>query len=194
MRTLPARTPRTALTLLLVSALVTAAAGCGSDREDNDAQAAAAIVAHKAAVDAARGNATPHIAGRKLLEIRRLGQFFGTSDVATYGRDGSVVVIRAYGGGGYYALTCHLSRRELRAVKRDTARLPLGRAPHVRERPRKSFYQPPAPTYTIEHGRYVGSFTVDAIPPHGRAMKRHLERILKGREGRCRTTFATRTR
>ncbi|HEU4977094.1 MAG TPA: hypothetical protein VFT50_18545 [Baekduia sp.] len=178
---------------LVAGALAAGLAGCGAGGGGPASTDLAALTEHRAGVDTTRSDAHPTISGPRLLEIRRTGDQFGTSDDVVYGRDGSVVVIRAYGGGGYYALRCRLSDDELAAVARDARRLPLGPAPHVPERPRKTFYTLPAPSYLVEHGHDVESFTVDAVPAGGRPMIRHLVDLLRGREGRCRKTYATRT-
>jgi hypothetical protein len=201
--------------VLLLPAAATAvaalAAGCGgssgADRPPSDADAAAltthraavdpptaALTTHRAAVDPPRREFRPRLTGREFLQIRLTGDQMGTSDGATYGDDGSVVLVRAYGGGGFYTFGCRLSAGELQALRHDAARLPLDRAPKVRERARPTFYTIPAASYVVERGRYVGSFTADAMPADGRPLARHIKRLMHGQEGRCSKAYANRTR
>lgn len=185
-------------TSMTVAALLAAASGCGGGDVDRPAPRSdrdiAALAEHRAAVDAPHREFRPRLTGHQLLEIRLTGDQAGTSDVARYGDDGSVVLVRAYGGGGFYTFSCRLSAGELAAIRRDTARLPLDRAPDVPERARPTFYTLPAPTYVVRHGRYTGSFTADAMPRDGRPLARHIKRLMHGREGRCSKAYANRTR
>jgi hypothetical protein len=167
----------TCVRVMLAVGLVTGGLGCGSAHED--APSSATVEMH------------PRISGPLLVEIKRLGSQGATSDTVTFGADGSAVVIQSYGGGGYRARRCRLSAAERDAVARDARRLPLDRAPHRKPRRAKSFYLPP-PTFTVIHAGQSESFTGDAMPADGRALARHLTRVLSGHEGRCRTTFAQR--
>lgn len=166
--------------LLLVGALL---AGCGGNGDEPTT-----------APETPRSSAAPKLQGPALLEMERLGNQMGTSDRVFYGKDGSAVMIKAYGGGGYYAWRCRLSRAELTSLERAVAALPLGPAPRHAAAKRPSYYSPPPAQFVIRAGRYTDSFTADAQPRDARPLVAHMTRILYGREAHCRQTFGQRVR
>jgi hypothetical protein len=173
------------LSLLLLAAPVLAGCGAADDHAGSAARAAAAEPSSRALWDARAG-------GRELMSLKRVGNFMGTSDLVKYGSDGSVVVIKMYGGGGSGVERCRLRDGELARLKADLRRLPLGPAPHTRARPRPTFYTAPAAQYTLMAGKDVETFTQDAMPRDARPFVRRLVRTLTGHVAACRTTYRTR--
>src|SRR3954470_8549272 len=127
----------------VLALLVPTLAACGSSA---DHPAGAPKHAASAAPTGRWMDARP--GGRELMSLQRIGNFMGTNDVVKYGSDGSAVIIKMYGGGGSGIERCRLRAGELTRLERDLRRLPLDPAPHTRERPRPTFYTPPAPQYT----------------------------------------------
>lgn len=140
------------------------------------------------------GHLTPPLPRHPLVDVQMLGDQTGTSDKIVFGRDGRAVIVRAYGGGGFYSYQCALSPRELAAVRAAVGGLPLGRPPKRPKAARKSYYQQYPATFVVRAGRYTGSFTADAVPRDGRWFVTHVKRMLHGQEGHCRETFGTRSR
>jgi hypothetical protein len=169
--------------LVLLAPLVTA---CGTTSEHSPAGSPAQSDRPNRPLWDAR------VTGRELMSLKRVGNFMGTSDLVKYGSDGSVVIIKMYGGGGSGVERCRLHAGELTRLKRDLRRLPLGPAPHVRERPRPTFYTPPAPQYTLNDGNDVETFTQDAMPRDARPLVRRLVQTLSGQVATCHTTYRTR--
>ena len=134
----------------------------------------------------------PPVGGHELMRIKRIGESFGTSDVVKYGSDGSVVVIKMYGGGGSLIERCRLRAGELPRLERDVRRLPLGPAPKVKERPRPTFYTLPSPSYVLQEGGRLQTFTQDAMPRNARPLVRRLEGTLTGRVAHCVQAYRTR--
>jgi hypothetical protein len=134
----------------------------------------------------------PPVGGREVLSLKRIGKFMGTSDLVKYGSDGSVVIVKLYGGGGSGIERCRLHSGELARLTRNVQRLPLDPPPHVRERPRPTFYTPPSPQYVLKNGRYIDTFTQDAMPRDARPLVRRLEWTLNGRVATCHTVYRTR--
>jgi hypothetical protein len=173
--------------LVLIAPLLT---GCGTGDEHAGAAARAATPSHDAAGSRALWDA--RISGRQLMSLKRVGNFMGTSDLVKYGSDGSVVVIKMYGGGGSGVERCRLRVGELHRLKADLRRLPLDPPPHVRARPRPTFYTPPSPQYTLTAGHDVETFTQDAMPRDAHPFVRRLVLTLTGHVAACRTTYRTR--
>lgn len=170
-------------------ALLALLAGCGGGvGGDTDEPIAPVGVPDRA------GALRPKLHAPLLLSVQRMGEVTGGNDEITYGADGSAVRVRAYGGGGLYSWRCRMRAGELAALKRDTARLPLDRAPRHPRRRQPSYYAPQPATFVVRAPGYAGSFRADAVPRDGRPLVTHLERILDGREGVCRRVFAQRTR
>jgi hypothetical protein len=169
---------------ILLALLVPALAACGDDH------AAQRPAQPPAAAGAQRWD--PKAGGHELMTLKRIGNFFGTSDLVRYGSDGSVVVVKLYGGGGSGVERCRLHAGELARLERDLRRMPLDPPPHVRERPRPTFYTPPSPQYILTQGKRVETFTQDAMPRDARPLVRRLRLTLNGRVATCRTTFRTR--
>jgi hypothetical protein len=128
------------------------------------------------------------------MTLKRVGAGYGTSDLVKYGSDGSVAVIKMYGGGGNLLERCRLRAGELARLKRDLRAMPLDPAPHVRERPRPTFYTPVAPQYTFTYGEELDTFTQDAMPADARPLVGRLVRTLDGRVAACREVVRTRAR
>ncbi|MBI5105199.1 MAG: hypothetical protein HZB46_09500 [Solirubrobacterales bacterium] len=166
--------------------LVPGLAACG---DDGDAPAKAKASTREPAEVARKWD--PTVSGRELMSLKRLGLFYGTSDLVKYGSDGSVVVIKMYGGGGSGVERCHLRAGELQALRHDLRRMPLDPPPHRRERPRPTFYTPTTPQFLLTVGKYQETFTEDAAPRDARPLVRRLERTLNGRVAACRTVYRT---
>ena len=140
------------------------------------------------------GHLTPPLPARPLVTVQMLGDQVGTSDKIVVGRDGRAVIVRAYGGGGFYSYRCVLSARELASVRSAVGGLPLGPAPRRPRAARRSYYQQWPATFVVRAGSYTGSFTADAVPRDGRPFVAHVRRMIHGHEGRCREVFGTRSR
>jgi hypothetical protein len=166
-------------------------AACGAADDHPGAGSRARPVAHAPQANG-RELWDARVSGQELMSLKRVGNFMGTSDLVKYGSDGSVVVIKMYGGGGSGVERCRLRGSELQRLKADLRRLPLDPPPHVRARPRPTFYTPPAPQYTLTDGDDVETFTQDAMPRDARPFVRRLVRTLSGHVASCRTTYRTR--
>jgi hypothetical protein len=160
-------------------------AGCGSPAAPDE----------PAAVERPRANGLhPRLRAPLLLEMRRTTDQAGASDEVTYGTDGSAVMVKAYGGGGYYAWRCRLTPAELRSIRAELRALPLDRAPRVPEQHRTSLYAPQPARFTLRTPRYADGFSEAAVPSDAKPLKDHMERMLVGREGDCEQTFGQRVR
>jgi hypothetical protein len=176
--------------LLVLALLTPVLAACGSADESATSGAAAPMPNQQLGKGVDRWD--PNVGGRELMSLKRIGNFMGTSDLVKYGSDGSVVVVKLYGGGGSGIERCRLHAGELVRLRRDVRRLPLGPPPHVRERPRPTFYTPPAPQYVLTNGRDIETFTQDAMPRDARPLVRRLVRTLNGSVATCHTVYRTR--
>ena len=179
-------------TTYLLALLAPVLAACGSEGHQSAAGPPAHATAPSREADAGRALWDAHVGGRELMSLKRIGNFMGTSDEVKYGSDGSVVIIKLYGGGGSGVERCRLHAGELAGLRRDLRRLPLDPAPRVRARPRPTFYTPPAPQYTLRDGNDMESFTQDAMPRDARPLVHRLERTLTGHVATCRTVYRTR--
>ena len=177
----------------LAALLAPVLAACGSEGDESASSpaAGAAAPAHREAAAGTRAW-NPSVGGRELMSLKRVGNFIGTSDLVKYGSDGSVIVIKMYGGGGSGVERCRLRAGELHRLKRELRRLPLDPPPHVRERSRPTFYTPPAPQYTLVAGHDLETFTQDAMPRDARPLVRRLVRTLNGSVASCHTVYRTR--
>jgi hypothetical protein len=168
-------------------AAVCAVAGCGGHQASSEDPVLAP--------SRPTGNGlTPALPRHPLVEIQRIGDQAGTSDKIVFGRNGRAVIIRAYGGGGFYSYRCALTGAERAAVRAAVERLPLGKAPKHKPQKRDSYYQTYPPRFILRSGHYSGSFTADAVPRDGRWFVRHVRLMVTGHEGRCRETFGQRSR
>lgn len=163
-------------------------AGCGSPAAHDE----------PAAVERPRANGLhPPLRAPLLLEMKRTTDQAGASDEVTYGTDGSAVMVKAYGGGGYYAWRCRLGTADLRSLRRAVRGLPLDRFV-IRHRSASaaspSIYAPQPSRFTVRTPGYAGGFAEDAMPANARPLVAHMERMLVGREGDCEQTFGQRVR
>jgi hypothetical protein len=138
----------------------------------------------------------PGLDGPVLAVLERQDLQFGRHDTLTIGTDGRANLVLAHGGGGFRNATCTFSATELAALRRDLARLPLGRPPrparHARGH-RKPHYDgviiPKPPLFSVTYRGHRDMFSADAVPAGGAPLERHITRVLDAREGRCRVTF-----
>jgi hypothetical protein len=169
---------------IFLALVVPAVAACGDDH------AAQRPAQPPASASSQRWD--PKAGGHELMTLKRIGNFFGTSDLVKYGSDGSVVVVKLYGGGGSGVERCRLKAGELARLHRDLRRMPLDPPPHVHERARPTFYTPPSPAYVLTKGNDIETFTQDAMPRDARPLVRRLQLTLNGRVATCTTMFRTR--
>jgi hypothetical protein len=137
---------------------------------------------------------TPKLPPRPLVAVEMTGLQTGTNDKIVFGRDGRAVIVRAYGGGGFYSYRCALTAAEQAAVRTAVQQLPLDKAPKAKAQVRKSYYQQYPPMFVLRAGRYTGSFTANAVPRDGRWFVRHTKLMITGHEGHCRETYGQRSR
>ena len=171
----------------LLVALVPVVAGCGGG---GAAEPPPSVSSATSGATAQRWDLD--VTGRELMTLKRVGAGYGTSDVVKYGSDGSVAVIKMYGGGGNLLERCRLRAGELARLRHDLRALPLDPAPRVRERPRPTFYTPVPAQYTFTHDKRVETFTDDAMPADARPLVRRLVHTLDGRVATCRVVVRTR--
>src|SRR5690242_7918177 len=126
--------------LAAVGAACVAVAGC----DDSDTTAtntggpsAAPVLQH----GPNRQGLTPRLPQHPLVAVEMIGQQTGTNDKIVFGRDGRAVIIRAYGGGGFYSYRCALSSAEQASVRAAVDALPLDKAPKAKVQKRLSYYQ-----------------------------------------------------
>ena len=171
-------------------AALCAFAGCGASTESTSTGADRPILQHGPNTQ----GLTPALPRHPLVAVQMTGLQTGTNDKIVYGRDGRAVIIRAYGGGGFYSYRCALTPAELSAVRTAVARLPLDRAPKAKVQKRTSYYQQYPPTFVLRAGRYTGAFTEAAVPRDGRWFVRHTKLMITGHEGHCKETYGQRSR
>jgi hypothetical protein len=178
---------------VLLALLVPALAACGGDAADGTGSASAARpVAAGGHPASSVVDWDAKVGGHELMSLKRIGNFMGTSDLVKYGSDGSVVIVKLYGGGGSGVHRCRLHAGELAKLRSDLRQMPLDPAPHVRERPRPTFYTSPSPQYILTEGKDIETFTQDAMPRDARPLVRRLRLTLDGSVATCHTVFRSR--
>ena len=169
-----------------VCAAAALVAGCGGQRAPGGEDAGAR--ASQPAAPAKR-ELVPRLTGPRLVRMERIGAAAaGTHEIVTVGRDGSATIVEPSGGAGYMSESCRLPRAQLSALVRAVHELPLhGRI--IRHPFRGTTMYVPRPTFIVEAGRHVESFSREAMPADAAPFVRHLDRIVTAREGRCEHTF-----
>jgi hypothetical protein len=172
--------PRSSSLLALAAvgaALAATAAGCGSSASEPPVRtmpSAADLAVH------------PRVGAPELVRVDLVGDQLGAHDTVMYGTDGTAVIIKAYGGGGYVTERCALAPDELRSLERAVDGLPVDDPTPRPSRVRPKGMYVPRPYFSVTRGGHSDSFSADAMPADGARLARHTVRLLGAREGSCR--------
>jgi hypothetical protein len=128
----------------------------------------------------------PRLAAPELVRVDLVGDQLGAHDTVRFATDGSAVIVKAYGGGGYVTERCALAAEELRSLQRAVDRLPVDDPTPKPSRTRPKGMYVPRPYFAVTHAGHSDSFSADAMPADGARIARHTVRLLGAREGSCR--------
>jgi hypothetical protein len=159
-------------------ALGLAACGGGGAAPDDDAVADLANAPRYV-----REEFKPRLRAPRLAVLERRSTQFGRVETLEVGRDGSAVLVRDYGGGGFVRARCRLAAPELAGLRADLTRLPAG--PPVARR----LHHPHPYIYAVRVGGHTDSAREEELPDALVAPARLLDEVLTARAASCRKVW-----